>query len=377
MGSKSSKRKKARSPSPDTSSSSSSSSSDSQAARRAAARKAAKAAKPSRKRSAAAAALGAAADAPNGAQAAKAPRRAPPQPPGAAAASSPPPDASGLPAKVRKILRKLDSTCDVGTADRLQRMLARAVAATQAAGLAHLLPPAQQAQAAAAAAPPPPKPAIQFSLASGRKRTPAGGATVAQLALTPLELARRAERAQRFADDLDGEGGGGPAAADVPLARLSRKARARLAGSMGGSGGGGSGGFSLVGASVFGTSLALEKEYLRLTSAPRAEDVRPPRVLQQVGGTGGPREGGARVGTTQGWAAVGGRRAQGWGGVSAAAAQMHCHTWWSGVDGVASPPLRVGARRPWRTSRPAGPMAAATSGPGASSRRCVKTSRCR
>jgi len=93
----------------------------------------------------------------------------------------------------------------------------------------------------------------------------------------PLQ-ARRAERQQRFAADLASikaatssngtagsgkRGGGAQGHGKSSAAAQSEQAI-------------GSGWLALHGG--FGTNQALEKEYLRLTSVPKAEDVRPPEV---------------------------------------------------------------------------------------------------
>lgn len=89
--------------------------------------------------------------------------------------------------------------------------------------------------------------------------------------LTPVVSAsfqaRRAERQQRFAADL------------VALQSSNAAPAARNAGSLAYSsidGGIGDGWLRLEGG--YGTNQSLEKEYLRLTAVPKAEDVRPPKV---------------------------------------------------------------------------------------------------
>ncbi|KAF8060462.1 LENG8 [Scenedesmus sp. PABB004] len=104
----------------------------------------------------------------------------------------------------------------------------------------------------------------------------------AVLANTPEQRARRAERQQRFAAELAAlkastAGTGAGATAASPGGGGSLRAAAGSA-SWGDTGIGEAGAWlSLAGG--YGRSTALEKEYLRLTALPKAEDVRPPDVL--------------------------------------------------------------------------------------------------
>jgi hypothetical protein len=75
--------------------------------------------------------------------------------------------------------------------------------------------------------------------------------------------ARRAERQQRFAADL--------AAMKKPNSSILEQQDECI---------GSAGGWLALGGG-YGSSKSLEKEYLRLTSVPKAEDVRPPDVLVQ------------------------------------------------------------------------------------------------
>lgn len=84
--------------------------------------------------------------------------------------------------------------------------------------------------------------------------------------------ARRAERQQRFAADLASikavtAGSNGAAGSSMFGAGRSAAESEQAIGS---------GWLALHGG--FGTNTSLEKEYLRLTSVPKAEDVRPPEV---------------------------------------------------------------------------------------------------
>ena len=94
-----------------------------------------------------------------------------------------------------------------------------------------------------------------------------------------LLQARRAERQQRFAADL---------ASIKAVSSNGSAGSGKLAGSRLHGGGSsstepehsiGSGWLALHGG--FGSNRSLEKEYLRLTSVPKAEDVRPPEVSKQ------------------------------------------------------------------------------------------------
>lgn len=114
-------------------------------------------------------------------------------------------------------------------------------------------------------------------------------------ALCVCTQARRAERQQRFASDLasikaaDSSNAGSSAGhAAGGKQRGGGGGRGTTQGGFGASSSGsgsswaeseraiGSGWLALHGG--FGTSTALEKDYLRLTSVPKAEDVRPPEV---------------------------------------------------------------------------------------------------
>lgn len=75
--------------------------------------------------------------------------------------------------------------------------------------------------------------------------------------------ARRVERQQRFASDLASMKA---ASSMFGAGRSAAESEQAI----------GSGWLALHGG--FGTSTALEKQYLRLTSVPKAEDVRPPEV---------------------------------------------------------------------------------------------------
>jgi hypothetical protein len=102
---------------------------------------------------------------------------------------------------------------------------------------------------------------------------PTQGLSVSVFVMVCAVQARRAGRQQRFASDLASikavsRGGAGSSSSAFSEESI------------------GSGWLALQGG--FGSNMSLEKEYLRLTSVPKSEDVRPPevgarvRVLQQL-----------------------------------------------------------------------------------------------
>ena len=102
-----------------------------------------------------------------------------------------------------------------------------------------------------AAAPPPPAPTRPPPTL--HRVTPADASTIAPPPLTAAELARRAARAARF------EAGSERPAQAAPTLHAAARAAGRD--------------------HALGASTALEKEYLRLTTLPTVDNVRPPRVL--------------------------------------------------------------------------------------------------
>lgn len=120
-------------------------------------------------------------------------------------------------------------------------------------------------EVAAAVKATPAKPLLVFT----NKSTPTSG--IAKTAFDATENLRRAERNLRFSELLPGTGDSQVSLQEVRLALA--------AGLEDSEGEDRCVAFELA---VFGTSTALEKPYLRLTSAPPLDSVRPPAVLKQA-----------------------------------------------------------------------------------------------
>lgn len=124
---------------------------------------------------------------------------------------------------------------------------------------------------------PPPSTSLKHRHVFSLKKTPSSA--IATPAFGGEEVLRRAERNQRFAS-LETDTGSTQSSVTLQELRLSMAA---AFGARGGSGGGEEDpeGQWAPAVALYGTSTALEKPYLRLTSAPPRDTIRPPKVLKK------------------------------------------------------------------------------------------------
>eukprot|EP00879_Flechtneria_rotunda_P005106 GHRR01005386.1.p1 GENE.GHRR01005386.1~~GHRR01005386.1.p1 ORF type:complete len:440 (+),score=191.13 GHRR01005386.1:691-2010(+) len=184
--------------------------------------------------------------------------------------------------RVLKLLKKQASTSDPIKKASLQKKIQkhRELAGTAAKAMQRTANVAVAAPLVAAAA----ASKIQQQCQQQAQQQPLAG-IISMLANTAEELARRAQRQQRFAPELaalkaNNSNDDGSAAKPGSSKRAAGTAGRYGTAADADASHAAESWLRLKGG--YGSSMAIEKEYLRLTAIPKAEDVRPPEVLQKA-----------------------------------------------------------------------------------------------